>query len=231
MYLNFEQMLSSGLTFTDVANLLMIRQKEPLADEIPKGDINKYIGKRFIEQQKNGKYKITPYGGSVLTRIETPGLTPEIEEIRDAIIEIYDSQGKDTGVVKEVERRIIWFVSNTNFKKAPIVDAVWSHIESGGEYTMRLENLIWKPGNVYSANMKLSESKLFDIILKKYKLGSSLYMNEKRNKEIDWLFAISRIPDPPKKLNPEYTLTGDVKSDIKRIKELKKELGERLRKD
>ncbi len=230
MYINFEQMMSSGLTISDVANLLMIRQREPTADGIPKERIDEYIGNRFIEQQKNGKYKITPRGGSVLTLIETPGLTPEIEGIRDAVVRLYDSFGRDPGAVKEVEKRLVWFVSNTNFRKGPIVDAVQEHLETSGEYTMRLENLIWKPGNAFASRMSLADSKLFDLILKRYKLNSDLYLREGQNKEINWLFAVSRLPDPPGKMDPSLTMTGSVETDIDMIRLIKEELGRRLRK-
>ena len=50
-----------------------------------------------------------------------------------------------------------------------------------------------------------------------------------KNKELAWLFAISRLPDPPKRMDKEYAITGDVKMDIERISDIKKELGRRLK--
>ena len=82
MYINFEQMMTSGLTMSDVGYLLMIRQKEEMASVIPKEKIDSYKASGYIELQKNGKWKITPRGGSLLMLIETPGLTPEVEGIR-----------------------------------------------------------------------------------------------------------------------------------------------------
>lgn len=229
MYINFEQMMTSGLTMSDVGYLLMIRQKEEMASVIPKEKIDSYKASGYIELQKNGKWKITPRGGSLLMLIETPGLTPEVEGIRDRIVGVYNDMGKDTGAIKEVEKRLVWFVANTNFKEGPIVGAVISHIDLKREYTMRLDNLIWKPSNVYSVHMSLSESTLFDTIIKMYGMTSDLYLRENKNKELAWLFAISRLPDPPKKMDKEYAITGDVKMDIERISDIKKELGRRLK--
>ena len=214
MYINFEQMMTSGLTMSDVGYLLMIRQKEEMASAIPKEKIDSYKASGYIELQKNGKWKITPRGGSLLMLIETPGLTPEVEGIRDRIVGVYNDMGKDTGAIKEVEKRLIWFVANIDLKR---------------EYTMRLDNLIWKPSNVYSVHMSLSESTLFDTIIKMYGMTSDLYLRENKNKELAWLFAVSRLPDPPKKIDKEYTITGDVKMDIERISDIKKELGRRLK--
>lgn len=229
MYINFEQMMTSGLTMSDVGYLLMIRQNEEMADVIPKEKIDSYKASGYIEPQKNGKWKITPRGGSLLMLIETPGLTPEVEGIRDRIVGVYNDMGKDTGAIKEVEKRLVWFVANTNFKEEPIVRAVISHIDLKREYTMRLDNLIWKPSNVYSVHMSLSESTLFDTIIKMYGMTSDLYLRENKNKELAWLFAISRLPDPPKRMDKEYAITGDVKMDIERISDIKKELGRRLK--
>ena len=55
MYINFEQMMTSGLTMSDVGYLLMIRQKEEMADAIPKEKIDSYKASGYIEPQKNGK--------------------------------------------------------------------------------------------------------------------------------------------------------------------------------
>lgn len=229
MYINFEQMMSAGLTISDLGYLLMIRQKEVMVDVIPKEFIDRYLKAMYIEPMKNGKYKLTPRGGSLLSLIETPSLTPEAEGIRDRIIGIYEDAGKETGAVKEVEKRLVWFLANTNFKEGPICDAVISHLDTSREYAMRLDNFIWKPASVYSVHMSLSESKLFDIIIKRYGMVSDLYLKENKNKEISWMFAVSRLPDPPKRMIPELTLTGDIKLDIERISAIKKELGRRLR--
>lgn len=112
------------------------------------------------------------------------------------IVGVYNDMGKDTGAIKEVEKRLVWFVANTNFKEEPIVRAVISHIDLKREYTMRLDNLIWKPSNVYSVHMSLSESTLFDTIIKMYGMTSDLYLRENKNKELAWLFAVSRLPPP-----------------------------------
>ena len=155
MYINFEQMMTSGLTMSDVGYLLMIRQKEEMANTIPKEKIDSYKASGYIELQKNGKWKITPRGGSLLMLIGTPGLTPEVEGIRDRIVGVYNDMGKDTGAIKEVEKRLIWFVANTNFKEEPIVRAVIYHMDFKRKNSMILDRLIEKPLNVYNEHKSL----------------------------------------------------------------------------
>ena len=62
-----------------------------------------------------------------------------------------------------------------------------------------------------------------------YGMTSDLYLRENKNKELAWLFDISRLPDPTKRMDKEYAITGDVKMDIERISDIKKELGRRLK--
>ena len=50
MYINFEQMMTSGLTMSDVGYLLMIRQKEEMASVIPKEKIDSYKASGYIER-------------------------------------------------------------------------------------------------------------------------------------------------------------------------------------
>ena len=222
-------MFSHDITWEDVAYLCMIRQGDKLVSEIPKEKIDDYLSKGLVEKLKNGNLRMTPRGGSLMTLIETPGLTPEIEALRDAAIRLYKKYDKETGILKEVEKRLCWFMSTTSFKGGPVMDAIKEHLDTRGDYTMRLDNLIWKPGNVFQARMSLSESVLFDMIAKKYGLNSDAYLKENRNKEMAWLFAVAGLPDPPARADASITLTGSVSGDKEAIRKIKGILGRKIR--
>lgn len=224
-------MFSHGITMEDLGYLCMIRQGDSLARTIEAGKIEEYLSKGYIERLKNGGIRMTPRGGSLMTLIETPGLTPEIEDIRDRAISLYNNFDKETGVLKEVEKRLCWFVSSTGFKMRPIIDAITFHLETRGDYTMRLDNLIWKPGNVFQARMSLSESTLFDIIARKYGLNSNMYLKENRNKEMEWMFAVSRLPEPPARGDKDIFISGSSKGDKESILRIKNILGKILKKN
>lgn len=229
MYINFNQMMSYDLGFEDVACLVMIRQREALADDIPAERIAVYERRGLVERQKNGKLRLTNRGGSLLTLIETPGMTAEVEETRDVLLGLYRDRGKETGMIKDVERRLAWFMGSTGFKTGPITEAAEYHLDTRGDYVMRLDNLIWKPASVYSVHMSLSESMLFDTIARRYGLSHDAYLREARNREMEWLFAVSSLPMPPAKADPSITFTGSPKGDKEAIQRMRKLLGGRLR--
>lgn len=229
MYINFAQMMSYDLDFKDVAYLVMIRQKEALADGIPMEDIVRFTERNLIERQKNGKYKLTTRGGSLLTIIETPGMTAEIEEARDALIDLYKERGKETGMIKDIEKRLSWLMGTTGFKVGPIIEAATYHLDTRGEYVMRLDNLIWKPANVFNAHMSLSESMMFDIIAKRYGLSHDAYLKESRNKVMEWMFAVATLPSPPAKGDKEIYISGDPRTEKEGIARIRKILGNKLR--
>lgn len=217
------------MTWEDIGYLCMLRQGDRLAYSVPSGKLDEYVEKGYIERLKNGKVRMTPRGGSLMTLIETPGLTPEVEALRDAAVKLYRERDKETGVLREVEKRLCWFVSTTGFKGGPIMDAIREHLDTRGDYVMRLDNLIWKAGNVFQARMSLSESVLFDMIARRFGLNADKYLRENRDRTMSWLFAVAGLPDPPARMDASMTLTGDVKGDKEAIARIKRILGERVR--
>lgn len=233
MYVNIEQLALSGLAPSDLINLLAIRQKDEFFIKgIPEEDINIYLTIGYIEKLKNGNYRLTKKGNGFIIAVETPGLTDEISETQKILVNIYENRGKEIGVsVKEVESRLVWFMGNTNFKKDVVIDGVERYLDSCGEYTMSLCNLIWKPPSVaFSVHKNLKDSRLFDIIVKKYRFDPEEYFNEEKNKEVKWLFAVSKLPDPPLKASSDILFTLDAKKDRERIRNIKTYLYNYLRK-
>lgn len=229
MYINFEQLVSSGLDPTDLAYLLAIRQKEDIIT-IPKERLDEYEKKGLIEFLKTGVPRLSQKGTSYLTVIETPNVNEDITETLDEMIRIYEESGKDIGLSrKEALSRLTWFMGNTNYKKSVIVDATKSHISSSGEYTYSLCNFIWKPPSVaYSVHMNLKNSKLFDIIASKYGFNTDIYFKDNQDSETRWLFAVARLPNPPAKANPDILFTGTAKGDKERLLNIKTYLSNKL---
>lgn len=231
MYINFEQLAESGMSFPDLMNLLAIRQKDDLViQSIEKKDINKYIALEFVEHLKSGMYRLTKKGASFLNVIETPGISEAINETLYALKDLYEAQGKEIGLVKEAEYRLCWFMNNTNFKHNVICNAVKRYLASSGEYTLSLCNLIWKPPSIaFSVHMSLRSSKLFDLIAEDLSLGTEIYFVKTRTKEMEWLFSVSRLPYPATNGNPDYLFTGDPKREKERLINIKKCLLNRLK--
>lgn len=232
MYMNFRQLVSSGMTPYDLANLLAIRQKENVVIEaIEADDIDRYISTGIVEKLKSGVMRLTSKGTSFLGYIETPELTDDILETLKTMIAMYEAYSKDIGVSrKEAESRLCWFMGNTSFKKDVILQVTQSYIEESGDYTMSLCNFIWKPpSQAFSVHKDLKNSKLFDMIADKFRLSTEPYLDNKKSKEMDWLFSVARLPDPPSRGNPDYLFTGDSAKDKERLKNIKTYLFNKIR--
>lgn len=233
MYINFRQLAASDMTPNDLANLLAIRQKDTVMIEaMPEEDAGRYIELGLVEKLKSGVMRLTNKGTSFVNYIETPEMTDEVLETLKIMIGMYESYSKDIGVSrKEAESRLCWFMGNTSFKKKVILQVTESYIAESGDYTMSLCNFIWKPpSQVFSVHMNLKNSKLFDLIAEKFKIATEPYLESKKNKEMDWLFAVSKLPTPPAKGNPDYLFTGSSETDKERLKNIKTYLFNKIRK-
>lgn len=227
MYINFEKFTESGMSPTELLWLIALKQKDDLIiQSIPEEGIKLFEEKGFIEKLKNGSYKISKKGASYLEVIETPAITDEISRVLGVLIDLYSSYGKDIGVSrKEAQKRLCWFMSNTNFRSSVVISAVEEYLQNNPDYTLSLCNLIWKPASqAFSVHMTLNTSKLFDLIAGKFGFNTAPYFKENQNKNLEWLFAVSRLPNPPANPDPAMLFTFNSKNDKKRITEIKKYL-------
>ncbi len=222
MYINFKELAESDLSIIDIGTLVGVRQKE--SEEIfLESSVYSLLGKGYIERFKNGNLKLSPKGQSFLNIIETPGITKEVSDLTSALVKMYESEGKPTGIIKEIEQRVSWFLHETGFGVEKIKQEVSRYLSENGKFTMSLSNLIWKPKSVaFSVHMKLSESTLFDLMARRYGLNTGIYFADKKPKDIGYIMAVSKLPDPPASINPDYTITGSAKGDKNAILRMRK---------
>lgn len=226
MYINFKELMESDLSIIDVETLVGVRQKESETMFL-ESSVWSLLEKGYIERFKNGNLKLSPKGQSFLNVIETPGITKEVSDLTSALVKMYESEEKPTGIIKEVEQRVSWFLHETGFGVEKIKQEVSRYLSENDKFTMSLSNLIWKPKSVaFSVHMKLSESTLFDLMARRYGLGSGIYFAEKKPKDISYIMAVSKLPDPPASINPDYTITGSAKGDKGAILRMRKAMVE-----
>lgn len=185
----------------------------------------------YIEQQKNGGYRLTEKGNTFLFMVTEIHAGEEANALASRLIDMYERRDKKYGKRAEVISRIAWFISASMFSDSAIESAVEDYLSSSGEYTMALENLIWKPVNAFTVHKNLKDSKLFDIIYNKHKvIDPRFFFDDKfRDKDVRWMLAVSKLPEVPKKISDECTFTGSVKGDEEAITRIKKRLYDRIR--
>lgn len=216
MFINYELLFKKNLTFEDLNTLIQINQKEGLL--IQGKDLSKYEELDLITylsapKEKHLSVRLSKNGKAFLDALSTRGLTEDIGNLTKDLIQMYETESKETGNHLEIQKRLIWFIEETGFGPKAIKTVVDNYLSSSGDYTMRLDNLIWKGQSLaFSVHFHLKDSRLFDLFTKNYNLPTHFFINPTRSKEEQWLWDLSQL-DIPKRVAPELYFTGAYKTD------------------
>lgn len=227
MYINFKLMYEKGILMSELTTLLAINQKEAyLLQSIPFEYLEEQGFITYVKGSgpKEERVRLSPNGKALLDALTTKGMSEELLNTVHELIEIYEHYGKETGNTLEIRDRLNWFVDATGFSLPVIKSMVEEYLSNKSDYIMRLDNLIWKPqSSAFSIHYNLSDSKLFDMIMKKYKLPINFFLKptEKRKAKDVWLFDIMKLK-VPSRLPEEYYWTGSEKTDKEALNRLKK---------
>ena len=220
-------MYEKGILMSELTTLLAINQKEAyLLQSIPFEYLEEQGFITYVKGSgpKEERVRLSPNGKALLDALTTKGMSEELLNIVHELIEIYEHYGKETGNTLEIRDRLNWFVDATGFSLPVIKSMVEEYLSNKSDYIMRLDNLIWKPqSSAFSVHYNLSDSKLFDMIMKKYKLPINFFLKptEKRKAKDIWLFDIMKLK-VPSRLPEEYYWTGSEKTDKEALNRLKK---------
>lgn len=215
----------------DLDILFKINQKEGLLLE--NEDFSKFEDLDLITylnapKAKHLSVRLSKQGKVFLDSLLTKGFTEEIGGLLEELMEMYKNEGKETGNHLEIQNRLIWFVETTGFGPNAIKKVIDQYLSDSGEYTMRLDNLLWKPASLaFSVHPTLKDSKLFDMITKTFNLPINYYVNQNRSAEENWLWDVSQMKIP-QRLDSEYYFTGSAKGDKEFQDKLKKMLQNKI---
>ena len=227
MYINFKLMYEKGILMTELTTLLAINQREAyLFQSIPfeyfeEQDLITYVKGSGPKEER---VRLSANGKALLDALTTKDMSEELLNTVHELIEIYEHYGKETGNTLEIRDRLNWFVNATGFSLPVIKNMVEEYLSNKSDYIMRLDNLIWKPqSSAFSIHYNLSDSKLFDMIMRKYKLPINFFLKptDKRKAKDTWLFDIMKLK-VPRNLPEEFYWTGSEKTDKEVLTRLKK---------
>ena len=227
MYINFKLMYEKGILMTELTTLLAINQREAyLFQSIPfeyfeEQDLITYVKGSGPKEER---VRLSANGKALLDALTTKDMSEELLNTVHELIEIYEHYGKETGNTLEIRDRLNWFVNATGFSLSVIKNMVEEYLSNKSDYIMRLDNLIWKPqSSAFSIYYNLSDSKLFDMIMRKYKLPINFFLKptDKRKAKDVWLFDIMKLK-VPRNLPEEFYWTGSEKTDKEALTRLKK---------
>lgn len=234
-YINYNHLYKKGLNDKDYHILQKIFQKETTLLEPHIKDFKKLLDLELIQYLKGKEntvegVRISKKGKTFLNQLEDLNYTDELGVLIDKLIELYEINNKDYGNKLEIQSRLGWFISQTGFGSSQIMEIVEKYLDENREYTLKLENLIWRPqSQAFSVHKNLKDSRLFEMFRIKWNLDESFYIKDKKGVEMDWLSKISSL-EPSKKLKKELYFTGSYESDMQHIVKLKNKYFRKIRK-
>lgn len=223
--INFDFMVTTGITPNEYILLMAEVQKE---SEIAKNKVlgeNGYkeacfglIERGYLDKSNN----ITKEGRAFAHELGNASVTEEAVSIVKQAAEIYKENGIAVGNLAKAKRSCSWYMKETGFSKGAIVSAIGNFVLTKGKYTVRLDNLFWRQPGAYSTVMTLSESPLFESMCELYDLNKSFFVDKSKAKEFVYMRALCSLSEPPKKIDPSFTITGSAKGDSDAIGRAKK---------
>ena len=190
--INFEYLYKQGYKDNHFLDLIKVKQRD---FKFLSDGINRLIEDGLVVKKSN-KYKLTRKGNSFLDNIFSNNMGDVANKLAAELIGLYQQYGKPTGTFLEVKNRLEWFLDKTGFNTKVIYEAVDEYLQSSGEYTKRLDNLIWTPqSKAFSVYYQLKDSKLFDLIASKYGLLQTRY-DEKPIRALAYAIDISKLEVP-----------------------------------
>lgn len=230
-YLNFEHLESKGLSVEHFICMLMVLQKESLRFSafVMSSHFDDLVSMELLSGTID-KPKLTKLGKTFLTQVTTFEFNDDISRLAKKLQEMYEFYGVSKerhGKFMHIVDRISWFTHSTPFDLSQIYYGVESYLkETETQYVVSLDNLFWKPQNVFSVKPNIKDSKLFEYLCEMYEYDISVFFEPHKEviKITEWLQSIVNITIP-KKLPDEMYFTGSYKGDVeakRRIKSLVK---------
>lgn len=121
MFINFNILYKSDISDLEFLLLLAIRDKHEITIKKYEDLLLPLQEKHYIELRKNKTWKLTKSGTEVLLELSQGEIRLEEKECFDSMVELYKKRGKETGILKSGEKRLIFLMRETGFKSNTIL--------------------------------------------------------------------------------------------------------------
>jgi hypothetical protein len=169
MYINFDVLNASNLTYETLVLLVAIKQSDceklDMDSETIEDNVNLLLSEGMIAHRKSDNwYKIAKKGTAFLRDIGIAGISDEVKANFLKIAQLYKDYGRNIGSANKALKVFAQFVEETNnlFTFDQIVETVEDYLMSSEpQYTARLDLFIWKPANAYARKFTIEDSRLY----------------------------------------------------------------------
>lgn len=173
MYINHKYLKDSDLVWHDVYTLQLVKQgdgvhlfKEEYEDLLELGYLTLIKGKK--SDSENQRLRLSERGKEFLENVEEADVLEEDYTIYEWLCAIYKNLGKEIGSKKKTLSYIKDFRVKSGIDKNKLASLCNSFVnnENEMEYSNILQNVFYKPTNVYATRFSLEDSRLWKYYLK-----------------------------------------------------------------
>ena len=142
-----------------IANLII--EEEDLTELEEKGYIKFVKGKK--DDSELHRMRLGKKGTSFLNSLDDPDVEPEDVKIFDWLANIYKKRDKQIGNGKRTQRHIASFrvKSDIDRNRLAFLCEAFINDDDEQEYSHKLENVFWKPVNMFQSKFVLEDSRLW----------------------------------------------------------------------
>lgn len=191
MQINFDHLYSKGLSEEDFLVLQKLLQKmEYLIDE-------SYDYQKLIELELVTEKGLTEKGKTFMQQLYDVNYSDGVAELAQKLLDMYSTYGVEGDSLLIIQDRIGWFMKETGFNADSIEIVVEEYLSEVSKFRFSLKNLIWNPpSKAFSVHKTLKDSKLYDMICKKFGINPNVIIKEKDKVWFKWLRGIAMLKVP-----------------------------------
>lgn len=222
MYINFEHLYNKGLSDEDFIVLQKLFQKMDyiINDEY---DYQKLINLELVNEKG-----LTDKGKAFMKQLHNVNYSDGVAELAQKLLDMYSTYGVEGDSLLIIQDRIGWFMKETGFSAEVIESIVEEYLSEVTKYRLSLRNLIWNPpSKAFSVHKTLKDSKLYDIVCKKYGINPNVIIKEKDKVWFKWLHGVAMLK-VPKGLDKECYFEN-YQADCDNLDRLKSQFRKKLR--
>ena len=173
MYINYKYLKESDLGWMDVLVLQLVKQgdgvlldKEQYELLLDEGYLTLIKGKK--NETEAQKLRLSDKGKDFLNELEEAESTEEDKIVLEWLCDIYKKLGKEIGSKKKTLSYIKDFRVKSGIDKNRLINLCSTFVgdDNQMEYSNILQNVFFKPTNVYNTRFNLEDSRLWKYYLK-----------------------------------------------------------------
>ena len=183
MAVNTKYLMEKGLSYYDFTVMQLVAQNtepntyeeiiihitEESLQRLLTLDMLKLVNKKRKSDHAFTRLRLSKKGNEVFKNAQIVDYTEADEKLLESLKSLFETVDKPIGNDKQVKKLIAWFRVENQYSRKMIFYAIKFFLAKHEEevktkYIPTLENLLWKPSNVFASKWDMANSRLYQFI-------------------------------------------------------------------